>query len=218
MYVGDFIRIYVKTIELPRQPINWTPSVTWDQQGWWRKSLLFHPPGSEWAPLVAQMVKHLPAMQETRFGSLGWDHALEKEIGTHSSTLAWKIPWMEEPGRLQSMGLQGVRHYWATSLSLFWMQPWTSQSPRLTAAWLSLSHTFRNVWQKSDSWKVVNMPSGSKVKCHAKDLGLIAGSGRSRGEGNGYPHSCSGLENSVDRGAWWATVHGVAKSQTRLSD
>ena len=168
MDVGDFIRICVKTIELPRQPINWTPSVTWDQQGWWRKSLLFHPPGSEWAPLVAQMVKHLPAMQETRVGSLGWEHALEKEIGTHSSALAWKIPWMEEPGRLQSMGLQRVRHYWVTSLSLFWMQPWTSQSPRLTATCLSLSHTFRNVWQKSDSWKAVNMPGGSKGKMQCK--------------------------------------------------
>ena len=56
--------------------------------------------------LVAQTVKHLPMMQETRVQFLGGEDPLEKEIATHSSTLAWKIPWMEEPGGLQSMGLQ----------------------------------------------------------------------------------------------------------------
>ena len=52
------------------------------------------------------MVKHLPAMQETWVQSLGQEDPLEKEMATHSGTLAWKIPWMEEPGRLQSMGSQ----------------------------------------------------------------------------------------------------------------
>ena len=60
--------------------------------------------------LVAQMVKCLPMMQETRVQSLGWEDPLEKEMATHSSTLAWQIPWIEEPGRLQPMGLQRVRH------------------------------------------------------------------------------------------------------------
>ena len=59
---------------------------------------------------VAQMVKHLPTMWETGVQSLGWEDFLEKEMATHSSILAWKIPWMEEPGRLQFMGLQRVRH------------------------------------------------------------------------------------------------------------
>ena len=54
--------------------------------------------------LVAQMVKHLPAMRETWARSLGWEDPLEKEMATHSSTLAWKIPRTEEPGGLQSMG------------------------------------------------------------------------------------------------------------------
>ena len=54
------------------------------------------------ASLVAQMVKHLPAMQETQVWSLGWENPLEKEMATHSSILAWKIPWTEEPGRLNS--------------------------------------------------------------------------------------------------------------------
>ena len=60
----------------------------------------------EQVSLVAQMVKHLPAMQESRVLSLGWEDPLEKEMTSHSSTLAWKIPWTEEPGRLQSMGSQ----------------------------------------------------------------------------------------------------------------
>ena len=59
--------------------------------------------------LVAQMVKHLPTMWETRVQSLDWEDLLEKEMATHSSNLARKIPWMEEPGRLQSMGSQRVR-------------------------------------------------------------------------------------------------------------
>ena len=54
---------------------------------------------------VAQSVKCLPTMQETRVRSLGWEDPLEKEMATHSSLLAWKIPWMEKPGRLQSMGV-----------------------------------------------------------------------------------------------------------------
>ena len=64
------------------------------------------------------MVKRLPAMWETGVRSLGWEDPLEKEMATHSSPLAWKIPWTEEPGRLQSMGSQRVGHDWATSLSL----------------------------------------------------------------------------------------------------
>ena len=57
--------------------------------------------------IVAQMVKCLPTVQETRVQSLGWEDLL-KEMATHSNTLAWKIPWMKEPGRLQSMGSQRV--------------------------------------------------------------------------------------------------------------
>ena len=67
---------------------------------------------------MAQTVKRLPAVQETWVRFLGWEDPQEKEMATHSSTLAWKIPWTEEPGRLQSMGLQRVRHDRATSLSL----------------------------------------------------------------------------------------------------
>ena len=54
--------------------------------------------------LIAQSIKNLPAVQETRVRFLGWEDPLEKEMATHSSILAWIIPWTEEPGRLQSMG------------------------------------------------------------------------------------------------------------------
>ena len=59
---------------------------------------------------MAQRLKHLPEMQETRVHSLGWEDPLEKEMATHSSTLAWRIPWSEEPDRLESMGSQRVGH------------------------------------------------------------------------------------------------------------
>ena len=62
------------------------------------------------ASLVAQMVKRLPTLQQTRVRALGREDLLEKEMATYSSTLTWKIPWMEEPGRLQSMGSQRVGH------------------------------------------------------------------------------------------------------------
>ena len=60
--------------------------------------------------MVAQMVKNLPAIQETWVRSLGWKDPLKKGMATRSSILAWKIPWMDEPGRLQSMGSQRVGH------------------------------------------------------------------------------------------------------------
>ena len=69
--------------------------------------------------LVAQTVKRLPTMRETRVQSLGWEDLLEKEMAIHSSILAWKIPRKEEPGGLQSMGLQRVRYDWVTSLFCF---------------------------------------------------------------------------------------------------
>ena len=62
------------------------------------------------ASLVAQMVKDPPAVGETWARSLGWADPLEKGTATHSSVLAWRIPWTEEPDGLQAMGLQGVRH------------------------------------------------------------------------------------------------------------
>ena len=99
------------------------------------------------------MVKNPPAMQETSVWSLSWEDPLGEGMATHSSIPAWRIPWTEEPGGLQSMGSQRVGHVW----------------------WLSTR------------------------------------------EGNGTTLQYSCLENPMDGGAWWATVHGLAKSRTRLS-
>ena len=68
-----------------------------------------------WTSLVAQMIKNLPAMQETWVQSLGWEDPLEKGMVTHSSIFAWKIPWTEESGQLQSTGSQRVGHNWVTN-------------------------------------------------------------------------------------------------------
>ena len=70
-----------------------------------------------WASLVAQRLKHLPAMRETWVQSLGREDPLEEEMATHSSILPWRIPWAEEPGGLQSTWSQRVGHDWAISLS-----------------------------------------------------------------------------------------------------
>ena len=91
-----------------------------------KRSRFLLPPGLlfcwlVYASLVAQRVKCLPTMQETRVQSLGREDPLEKGMATHSSTIAWKIPWTEKPGRLQSMGSKRVRHDWAISFS-FLMQ------------------------------------------------------------------------------------------------
>ena len=73
-----------------------------------------------WASLIAQLIKNLPSMQETWVPFLGWEDPLEKEMATHSSILAWKIPWTEEPGGLQSMGLQRVRRSWTSAQAACW--------------------------------------------------------------------------------------------------
>ena len=69
----------------------------------------------KWSFLVAQMVKNLPATQETQVQFLVQEDPLKKGMATHSSTLAWRIPWTEEPDGLQSVGSQRVRHNWVTS-------------------------------------------------------------------------------------------------------
>ena len=75
------------------------------------------------ASVVAQLVKNLTAMQKIQVQSLGWEDPLKEEMATHPSILAWRIPWTEEPGGLQSMGLQRVGDNWATNtLFLKWIQ------------------------------------------------------------------------------------------------
>ena len=153
-------------------------------------------------------------------------------MATHSSTLAWKIPWTEEPGWLQSMGLLRVGHDWATSLSLFCigegndnpLQCSCLENPRDGGAWwfavygVTRSQT-RLKWLNSSSSCKEGFAGSSSVKnllANARDTGSIIGSGRCSGEGNGNPLQCSCLENPRDSGAWWAAIYGVTQSWTWL--
>ena len=88
---------------------------------------------------------------------------------------------------------------------------WPSTSPERSSGWSSLQCPSYNL-------KFPGGLDGKESACNAGDLGLIPRSGRSPGEGNGNPLQYSCLENAMDRGAWWVTVHGVTKSQIRLSD
>ena len=138
---------------------------------------------------VAQRVKCLPAVWETWVLSLGWEDPLEKEMAPHSSILAWKILWTEKPGGLQSMGSQRVEHDWAASL-------WSVVAPQVMLV-------------------VKNPPANAG---DVRDAGLISGLRRCPGGGNGNPLQYAFLENPMDRGAWKATVHGIRKSRTQLSN
>ena len=116
--------------KLPSQTSRfWSKTFPWlllSKAYWYGVSLLPPLTWAVWgflfgeASLMAQRIKRLPAMQETWVLSLGWEDPLEKEMATHSSILAWRIPWTEEPGGLQSTGLQRVGHDWANSLREVW--------------------------------------------------------------------------------------------------
>ena len=122
--------------------------------------------------MVTQTVKNLPAMCETRVQSLDWEDPLEKGTVTHSSIIAWEIPWTEEPSWLQSMGSQRIGHDWATQ------------------------HSINEI-----CFIFFGFPGGSAGKestCNAGDLGSIPGLGRFPGEGNGNPLHYSCLKNPLE--------------------
>ena len=100
--------------------------------------------------LNIQRVKHLPAMRETWVWSLGWEDPLEKEMATHSSILAWRIPWTEEPGRLQSTGSQRVGHGWVTSLSFssFFTSVWDECNCAVVWAFFGIAF----LWDWNENW------------------------------------------------------------------
>ena len=128
-------------------------------------------------------------------------------MAPHSSTLAWKIPWTEEPGRLQFMESRRVGHDWATSLSLFifmhWRWKWQPAPvflPGESQGQRSLVHCC--LWGHTESDRTEQLRFDFSLSCI--------------GEGNGNPVQCSCLESPRDRGAWWAAVYGVAQRRTRL--
>ena len=107
------------------------------------------------------MIKCPPAMQETWVWSLSWEDPLEKEMATHSSILAWRIPWTEDPDRLQSMGSQRVRHNWATSLSfLHWggtILHSHDQSMRVPVHSITKDYVVKPLtFCQSDKWEIVS--------------------------------------------------------------
>ena len=178
--------------------------------------------------------------------SLGWEDPLEEEVAIHSSILAWRIPWTEEPDRLQSMGSQkswtGLK--WLSNLeadaSSSYQLPSTPAPSSFTVLRekaaqflpnLSLwdgevsTQNFKDIyfsffWKKN--FKDIYLgffPGGSVGKesaCSAGDLGSSPGSGRFPGEGTGNQLQYSCLKNPVDRWAWQATVHGVSRVRCDL--
>ena len=132
------------------------------------------------------VVRNLPAIQETQVPSVGREDPLEKEMATHSSILAWRIPWTEGT--------------WKTTVHR--VAKVSNTTERLTLL----------LWASQVALVVKDPPAGEGDMWEA---GSIPGSGRSPGGGHGNPLQDSCLENPLDRGAWRATVHGVAKSQTR---
>ena len=128
-------------------------------------------------------------------------------MAPHSSTLAWKIPWTEEPGRLQSMGSLRVGHDRAASLSLFTFMHWRRQWHPTPVLLLGKSHGWRSLVGCSP-WGLEESDMTERLHFHFS-LSCI-------GEGNGNPLQYSCLENPRDGRALWAAVYGVAQSQTRL--
>ena len=115
----------------------------------WKDVTIWHTHPFTGASLLAQRLKRLPAMRETRVRSLGWEDPLEKEMATHSSILAWRIPWTEQPSRLQSMGSQRVGHDWATSHT-----PFNSSTTGLKAFWNRPLECRSKLIRKRDSGEI----------------------------------------------------------------
>ena len=109
---------------------------------------------------LAQMVKNLPAIWETWVPSLGWEDPLKKGMATHSCILAWEFPWTEEPGRLQSMGLQRVGRDWATNTFFFLLY-----FPSLCG------NSFLHSWQ-ARTLSLATVPGGLVARIHPSHRGL----------------------------------------------
>ena len=126
-------------------------------------------------------------------------------MATHSSTLAWRIPWAEEPGRLQSMESQRVGYDWVTSLSLFTFMHWRRKRQPTPMFLPGESHGRRSLVGCSP-WGRKELDKTGRLHFHFS-LSCI-------GEGSGNPLQCSCLENPRDGGAWWAAIYGVTQSWT----
>ena len=175
---------------------------------WWRWRWLEYP-------------SHLTLIQSgtVRTHGLSIPKVLECEMSRkYVSIITWTVL---EP----SPAVLGVSLSDRMIITQQWLGVSRSGQVRTVGVSLGASHTFRNPTGRTSEWigwshthRVPGGSDGNESACNAGDLGSISGSGRFSGEGNGYPCQSSCLENSMDRESWWATVHGVAKSQTQLSD
>ena len=155
------------------------------------------------ASLVAQMIKNLPVMQETQVWSLGHEDFLEKRMAIHSSILAWRSPWTEEPGGLQSMGPQRVGHDWAVN-TIYTLLEKAMAPHSSTLAWKILWTEEPGRLQSTGS-----LESDTTERLHFHfSLSCIGG-------GNGNPLQCSCLENPRDGKPGWLPSMG-SQSRTRL--
>jgi len=109
---------------------------------------------------VAQWVKNPPAMQETQIQSLGWEDPLEEGMATHSSNLAWRILWTEEPGRLQPIRLQRVRHNWKTKHTHWSEVKSVSRVQLFATPWTVTYQALRSVgFSRQEYWSGLPFPS-----------------------------------------------------------
>ena len=150
------------------------------------------------------MVKNLPAKQETWVQSLGWKDPLEKRMATHSSIHAWKIPWTEEPGELQSTGSESDTAEWlthtCTNTQCFWCT--------------CFIQIHNSIWASQ-------VAQGSRNCLPLQEMQEIQLWSPGRGdpsEEEMATHSSIPAAEPMDRGAWQTTVHGVTKSQSWLSE
>ena len=165
------------------------------------------------------MVKRLLTMRETRVQSLGWEDLLEKEMATYSSILVWKIPWMEEPVRLQSVGSQRVRHDWATSLSLslLGMESWVEGIRRdMPGVSVLVDQSCPTLWDptvanqaylsmefsRQESWSGLPLPSpGDLLDPHGRQILYHWATGEAQKDASGVPKK-GGQVGSPVEAAW----------------
>ena len=139
-------------------------------------SLIYRKTDVQWNYLptgtVAQQVKNPPAMWEAWVWSLGWEDPLEKGMATHSSILAWRIPWREEPGGLQSMGSQRVGHNWTTFTSFHIITSKKRKEKKkkkartpIHSVWFQRPHSFHNVPRLSSRDGLSSCRSEGPMQC-----------------------------------------------------
>ena len=127
-----------------------------------------------WASLVAQTVKNLPKMQETLIRSPGWEDSMEKGMATHSSIIAWRIPWTEVPSRLQYLGSQRIRHSGTTNTSNTW--PLCSPNQLCNCSdwhesWINENHCLlwpilgRNLWEGQNKQNAISSLQTAGWRC-----------------------------------------------------